>query len=688
MNKFIKTFIIVLILTFSITVTAFATEFETTNTKSISQFELNSSYEKVDLFLEDKSQSNAISKYSILSQETIFPDVNINVTLKALTKSDTDFIDILDTTDLRIPGDVTNYYFGLQGGCYDGQYYYYSFIVKNASGTQVDTRIACVEKNTDGSFSVVALNSGLIDPLQHANDMTYNENTDEIVIACCSEYEQRICTISAEQLQNESAPKNFIEYDISCVISSIDYNKTRNQYVVSTKEAKNYLVVLDGNFNLIKGIGDKTTYTSDENWNRQGISCDNKYIYYSYFLSSGNTTTYTLQNKIRIFDWSGNYIKTLLIDVVEGTDRIYEIENIIFTDDKVLLGFNCPVTSQNRRFCYADITDLTYHIEYCPDENINEYIGVENDNVSSIMFRGIPTELYKFRVKQPGKNFVGWTLYRSEVDKWYYETPSGTKSWYKEGSQPTGSTKVIYEDKKAVTQTGASGEHLLMCAQWETTNKFNVTFVSNGGTGTMSNLEVVYGTGANLTTNAFSKTNRTFKGWNAYWSELNKWYYTDSNGNRGWYTEGFEPDGYKKYVYSDGQNVVQTVYAGSNVYMYAAWDEYKVYCNANGAKIGISGIKPMITARNSTGYTNYIETFTSDDLYLEERTFNGCYLYREEIDSWYYESSDGAQRKWCKEGSQPAGYKKYLKTFNSDGVASFGGTALAGETLVLVAQWS
>ena len=646
-----------------------------------------------------------------MSGSSTFTESVIPIDLNGIHKSNTNFVDIIDKNDLRLTDDPTDVYFGLQGGCYDGEYYYYAFIAKDhdlpPENADIDIRIVCAIKNSNGTFSIVALNSDLLGTLEHANDMTYNENTGEIIIACYKDNAQRVYSIDAEELQNASSQKNFTEHNLSCQITSIAYNKTRNQYVVAVKaegtKIKNYMAILDGDFNLIKCIGDNQEYIGDAPWARGGIYCDNKYIYYAHAYSYGKERPFnrTIESRIRIFDWSGNYKKTLTFVVdkdglADDKKRVYEIENIIFTEDRVLLGFNCLLYWDDRNFCYVDITDKTYHIEYCPDENIAAYKDIDNDNVSSIMFKGIPTELYKYRVRQTGKLFTGWTLYRIEANKWYYQTPDGTKVWCVEGDQPAGSTKVVYADKLAVTQTGGPGEHLLLCAQWEDTNKFYITFQKNGGTGSMSAQEVVYGTGANLTPNTFTKTNRTFKGWYAYWSELNKWYYIDSNdnGNRGWYVEGFEPAGYKKYVYSDQKLVVQTAYAGSHIYMYALWDEYKVFCDANGAMIKTACIKPMVTARNSKGCVNTIESYNASDLnvalYDQETipTFNGCYLYLKEENKWYYENSDGSHRVWCEEGSQPAGYKKYLKPFNSQGFGSFGRTAPEGETLILVAQWS
>lgn len=63
-------------------------------------------------------------------------------------------------------------------------------------------------------------------------------------------------------------------------------------------------------------------------------------------------------------------------------------------------------------------------------------------------------------------------------------------------------------------------------------------------------------------------------------------------------------------------------------------------------------------------------------------------MYRADVDKWYYQSADGQTRAWYNEDNKPAGYTKYLKTFGNSNVAYLGGTALPGERLILVAQWS
>lgn len=50
-----------------------------------------------------------------------------------------------------------------------------------------------------------------------------------------------------------------------------------------------------------------------------------------------------------------------------------------------------------------------------------------------------------------------------------------------------------------------------------------------------------HGTATALRSNAFTKNERSFVGWNAYWVEKNCWYYLKADGTKGWYKEGYEP---------------------------------------------------------------------------------------------------------------------------------------------------
>ena len=82
---------------------------------------------------------------------------------------------------------------------------------------------------------------------------------------------------------------------------------------------------------------------------------------------------------------------------------------------------------------------------------------------------------------------------------------------------------------------------------------YKVKFDANGGTGTMSDQDFVYGTAQNLTNNAFTKTNYAFIGWN-----------TAANGSGTSYTNGQEVN-----------NLSTT--EGDEITLYAQWIAPNIY---------------------------------------------------------------------------------------------------------------
>ena len=108
-------------------------------------------------------------------------------------------------------------------------------------------------------------------------------------------------------------------------------------------------------------------------------------------------------------------------------------------------------------------------------------------------------------------------------------------------------------------------------AQWEPST-YTIQYNANGGTGTMENTTVTYGTNTNLRANAFTREGYTFAGWHAYRTAQDQWYYTDGT-NSGWYAEGSQPEGYTKSVYTDQVAVAKTSGVHNDVViMYAQWE--------------------------------------------------------------------------------------------------------------------
>ncbi len=130
----------------------------------------------------------------------------------------------------------------------------------------------------------MALSSGLMNKLYHINDMTYNTDTGEIIIACSwAGHRQEVYTIDAAKLQRSAAASEFEHHYISCRVAAIDYNSVHSRYIVGISGKLNYFAILDNDFNIIETIGYTANQDTDNKWERQGICADEQYIYYLCF---------------------------------------------------------------------------------------------------------------------------------------------------------------------------------------------------------------------------------------------------------------------------------------------------------------------------------------------------------------------------------------------------------------------
>ena len=684
--------------------------------------EIDTAIDPCEFCCEDDSVSYDNSGVATVSSANDLPTEKfIDFTVNSLSSTNTDFQEMFDKSIFAKEGesyDISNeefVYYVMQGSCTDGDYYYFGYLVKERysisedryAARQIDSGVLCVQKTNDGSYINIANHRfSELDlseyEINHVNDLTYNSNIDKIVVACCvAGYHNKLYLISPEQLQSVQDLANLEDEFVSCKVASIDYNETRNAYVVGLSGTINKFAILDNDFDVVKVVGfnnyqyEKPIEDSEgyeRRWTRQSCCADNLRIYsISFYSDERKNLTYTNENMVRVFDWNGNYIKTIRINVTNGVDKIYESENIFMDDDDVIIGFNC-LRSRNLDYYSLNLSELMFHVQYCPDENVDEYIGeFDNGNASSLIIRGVETPLLKQRISITGKKFLGWTAYRAEANMWFYCLPDGSdRHWYVEGQQPEGHIKYIYKDKQGVSKTGYCGEHVLMCAQWEDTNKFYISFHSSATPGTVPTQEVTYGVSTPLRANTFTKTNRSFQGWNAYWAEKNKWYYEDTNSDtKGWYTEGEQPVGFKKYLYANKQSVAGTAYAGGHIQMHALWDEFTIQYNSRDKIIANANILPQKTAHYLTGNTNKLSFFVVDSSMYQNNIpkIDGYYLYRREINKWYYQSTTDSHKVWCYKDQQPEGYELYVKEKPLSGNAYLGATALPGEHLVLYAKW-
>lgn len=589
----------------------------------------------------------------------------------------------------------------MQGGCSDNQYMFFAFTVYDGSvkdDKQIGLFFVCCHFGSGDKIVVDCYRSSKdnskLSLLDHANCLTYNSLKDQVVVACADDNNQTVCTINASYLRGKSNTLSLKKHYISCCTSSIAYNASLNRYVVNVKgkaseKVKNRFCILDSDFNLIAKCKESNDLTT--NISHQGFCCDNTYVYALYYVSDKtDQPNKKVQNVLAIYTWSGQLVKEINLSFNRrNTGEIadtFEMENIFMMNNKVFLGLNCSYsmngTTRARHYYYYDLSSKFFHIQYCPDEDVQKHLNSGSKTMSHV-FYGISTPIQKNSFTKTGYKFAGWTLYIPGEDIWSYKNSDGTIKWCKAGTQPAGYSKTVYTNKQSVSQTVKSGKTVMFCANWAGTKTFHVAFNANGGSGSMPSQTVTYGTSKTMPKNAFTKSGRTFKGWQIYNSDRGLWLYQSADGAiNAWYKEGAAPAGYKKRLYSNGTTIAKTAPAGQHLVFYAQWNEYTIYYSANGAKVKPSSVLPPTNA--VYGSSNTVRKYTADST-KEKRALKGYNQHRLELDKWRYQNRSNADdTPWFNKNSVDTDkYKLYL--FTGTTVKQ---TVQVGEHVVFRAQWA
>ena len=168
---------------------------------------------------------------------------------------------------------------------------------------------------------------------------------------------------------------------------------------------------------------------------------------------------------------------------------------------------------------------------------------------------------------------------------YYTAATGGTKVYNADGTCVKGTA--YWSNTGNGTYIGTS--NLTVYAQW-TPVTYSIKFNANGGSGTMSNETMTYGTAKNLTANAFTRTDYVFLGWA-----------TSSTGNM---------------VYTNKQSVNNlTTTNGKTVNLYAVWIGIGDTVNYNANRSNAAGG----TFSTPYSYTTNISDSTKND-YTGERT--------------------------------------------------------------------
>ncbi|MBO5269479.1 MAG: hypothetical protein J6B77_01750 [Clostridia bacterium] len=195
----------------------------------------------------------------------------------------------------------------VQGGCTDGTYYY----VALNNGVKTENSISAVHKYEIATGKKVATYENL--KIFHANDMTYNPVTDEIIVVQGEPDRRYLAFFDRESF--ELKRREIIDHEIY----SLAYDPYENCYWAGLSYGFNF-VRLDLDFNRVGDIfiGVVTDYV------KQGIDCDDKYIYFQQYKN----------NAVIVYDKTGAFVREIPLPKTS-----YEAENIFHIGDVFYIGY-------------------------------------------------------------------------------------------------------------------------------------------------------------------------------------------------------------------------------------------------------------------------------------------------------------------------------------------------------------
>ena len=208
---------------------------------------------------------------------------------------------------------------GFQGGCADGERYYYQIVMHYDLPDRLldHGRIAKVDLQNG---SVVKWSEDLY--LDHANDMTYHKSSHRIIVCHNKPRAQHLSFLDADTL------KVVDEVDLPFPIYAIDYNAARDQFVVGLS-GKREFCFLNADLFPTEAMTHRTAPHTDR-CVKQGICADDALLYF--ILWDGRYKTEPdFQNRIAVYDWNGAYRGDLHFNI-----GVQEPESISIVNGRIL----------------------------------------------------------------------------------------------------------------------------------------------------------------------------------------------------------------------------------------------------------------------------------------------------------------------------------------------------------------
>jgi len=226
-----------------------------------------------------------------------------------------------------------------QGGYTDGKYYYQAFIQKDTASNEENNVVQIVKYDMETGKKVLTSENL---KLNHANDITMNTKTNQLIVCNNNPNRTKITFLDPETLTITGTK------DIGRKIFSIDYNESRDCYVVGISGGQTF-AVLDSNFNKIAGPYEPTFMS--EGCTTQGVGCDDNYIYFVFYSP----------NVVTVYDWNGKFVRLITLDDIDPAAM--EPENISSVDGELYVG--CGLGAGLQVYNVTNITKKTIEV-YLP----------------------------------------------------------------------------------------------------------------------------------------------------------------------------------------------------------------------------------------------------------------------------------------------------------------------------------
>ena len=223
----------------------------------------------------------------------------------------------------KLAGQKMYGYDTFQGACSHGKYSWH--ILFNRKNNKC--RVIKVNMST---HKVVKVSQIL--PLDHGNDMTYDEKRKQLVVVHYEPHPRRLSvidpdTLKVKKVKNIKTPTERVsgastKFSKSIKgVTGIGYDSQNDEYIVSIMGTRHYMALDASDFKILRVIKvpDLPPYV------RQGMTVKNGFIIRAY---SPYNKKYN-QNILYVYDSAGNFIKTAKLGAG------YEIESVYFDGDKM-----------------------------------------------------------------------------------------------------------------------------------------------------------------------------------------------------------------------------------------------------------------------------------------------------------------------------------------------------------------